>query len=215
MAEYAIGRVAIVARGAWSAQTAYTRLDFVQHNGSGYVATADSTGQEPGAGGVTAWMLAASKGDAGPQGEPGAQGPQGEQGPQGAAGAQGATGADGQDGVSPTVEISKSGKVTTIAITDTQGTHTATINDGADGEGSGDMLKATYDADADGVVDNAAKLGGQLPAYYAAADHTHAAYQTQSITDSAGYYATDTVEGALAEIGNTLDGLDVALEGLL
>jgi|GEM_PF-746574 len=37
------------------------------------------------------------------------------------------------------------------------------------GEGSGDMLKATYDADNDGVVDDAEKLGGQAPAYYAAA----------------------------------------------
>lgn len=41
------------------------------------------------------------------------------------------------------------------------------------GEGSGDMLKATYDADNDGVVDDAAKLGGQVPSYYATAAHTH------------------------------------------
>ncbi|HWR22179.1 MAG TPA: BppU family phage baseplate upper protein [Feifaniaceae bacterium] len=39
----------------------------------------------------------------------------------------------------------------------------------AAGEGSGDMLKATYDADNDGVVDDAEKLGGQLPAHYATA----------------------------------------------
>lgn len=35
--------------------------------------------------------------------------------------------------------------------------------------GGGDMMKATYDTDNDGVVDNAAKLGGQSPDYYAAA----------------------------------------------
>ena len=33
----------------------------------------------------------------------------------------------------------------------------------------GDMLKSTYDTDGDGVVDNAAKLGGQAPSYYAKA----------------------------------------------
>lgn len=39
-------------------------------------------------------------------------------------------GAKGDDGVSPTVSTSKTGKVTTIEITDAQGTHTATVNDG-------------------------------------------------------------------------------------
>lgn len=34
----------------------------------------------------------------------------------------------------------------------------------------GDMLKSTYDTDGDGVVDNAAKLGGQTPSYYAKAE---------------------------------------------
>lgn len=38
------------------------------------------------------------------------------------------------DGFSPIVETSKSGKVTTIKITDKVGTKTATINDGADGK---------------------------------------------------------------------------------
>lgn len=42
----------------------------------------------------------------------------------------GAKGEKGDDGVSPTVTTSKTGKVTTIEITDTQGTHTATVNDG-------------------------------------------------------------------------------------
>ena len=48
----------------------------------------------------------------------------------------GDTGNPGADGVSPTVDVSRSGKVTTISITDKNGTKTATINDGADG-GSG------------------------------------------------------------------------------
>ena len=75
----------------------------------------------------------------------------------------------GPAGVSPTVSVSKTGKVTTITITDAEGTHTATINDGADGSGAGDMVRATYDADDDGIVDDAERLGGQLPDYYAKA----------------------------------------------
>ena len=39
---------------------------------------------------------------------------------------------------------------------------------GVDGEGAGDMLASTY-AESPGVVKDSAKLGGQLPAYYAAA----------------------------------------------
>ena len=40
---------------------------------------------------------------------------------------------DGADGVSPTVAVSKRGKVTTLTITDAEGTKTATVNDGEDG----------------------------------------------------------------------------------
>ena len=40
---------------------------------------------------------------------------------------------DGAAGTSPTVSVIKFGKVTTISITDKNGTKTATINDGADG----------------------------------------------------------------------------------
>lgn len=39
--------------------------------------------------------------------------------------------------------------------------------------GAGDMMKAVYDANNSGVVDNAERLGGLLPAGYAAAAHTH------------------------------------------
>lgn len=39
--------------------------------------------------------------------------------------------------------------------------------------------------------------------------------QPKSITDTGGYFITDTVEGALQEIGSQLDGLDAALEALL
>ena len=43
-------------------------------------------------------------------------------------------GKGGADGISPTVAVSKSGKVTTIEITDKDGVKTATINDGEDGD---------------------------------------------------------------------------------
>lgn len=43
------------------------------------------------------------------------------------------------------------------------------ITDNIENLGAGDMMKANYDTDGDGVVDNAAKLGGQAPEYYAKA----------------------------------------------
>lgn len=49
----------------------------------------------------------------------------------------------GNDGVSPTVAVSKSGKVTTVSITDKNGTKTATINDGADGSNGKDGANGT------------------------------------------------------------------------
>ena len=61
---------------------------------------------------------------------------------------------DGKDGVSPSVSVSKSGKVTTVTITDAAGTKTATINDGADGEagknGTSVTVSAVRESDADG-----------------------------------------------------------------
>lgn len=41
--------------------------------------------------------------------------------------------------------------------------------------GYGDMLKATYDADGDGIVDDSEKLGGKLPSYYATASELQTA----------------------------------------
>ena len=86
---------------------------------------------------------------------------------QGPAGQDGIDGTDGIDGVSPTVEISKTGKITTITITDATGPHIATINDGVDGTGAGDMLMATYDTDRNGIVDDSEKLGGVAADQYA------------------------------------------------
>ena len=89
-------------------------------------------------------------------------------------GATGSAGPTGADGVSPTVAVSKTGKVATVTITDKDGEHTFTVNDGADGSGSGDMMKATYDSNGNGIVDNAEKLEGHAASYFAQATHSHA-----------------------------------------
>ena len=89
-------------------------------------------------------------------------------------GATGPAGSTGSDGVSPTVAVSKTGKVATVTITDKDGEHTFTVNDGADGSGSGDMMKATYDSNGNGIVDNAEKLEGHAASYFAQATHSHA-----------------------------------------
>lgn len=82
--------------------------------------------------------LASLKGEKGEQGIQGIQGIQGERGLQGEQGVAGQDGNDGVDGYSPTVAVSKSGKTTTITITDKNGDHTATIQDGTDGQDGND-----------------------------------------------------------------------------
>lgn len=57
----------------------------------------------------------------------------GDKGDAGPRGATGPTGANGADGVSPTVSVSKSNGVTTISITDKNGTHVQTVKDGTNG----------------------------------------------------------------------------------
>ena len=75
----------------------------------------------------------------------------------------------GPIGPAPTVTVSKVGKVATVTI----GTETFTLTDGADGAGTGDMLKATYDTNDNGIVDNSEKLGGKSASEFAAAVHSH------------------------------------------
>lgn len=151
----------------WSANTAsYADTGVSAQGPAGPAGPAGSTGPQGPQG---------EKGDTGATGPQGPQGPKGDTGdtgptgPAGPTGETGETGPQGPAGVSPTVEISKTGKVTTITITDATGPHAATINDGADGSGAGDMVRATYDANENGIVDDAEKLGGQLPSYYASA----------------------------------------------
>ena len=112
---------------------------------------------------------------------------------QGPAGQDGVNGTDGIDGVSPTVEISKTGKVTTITITDATGPHVATINDGIDGTGAGDMRMATYDTDGNGIVDDSEKLGGVAANQYAL--KTDIPTYTMSATDDGNGNVTISIGG--------------------
>ena len=66
-----------------------------------------------------------------------AEGVNGKDGKDGTNGSDGTNGINGTDGVSPTVTVTKEGKVATITCTDVNGTTTATISDGADGSSSG------------------------------------------------------------------------------
>lgn len=146
----------------------------------------------------------------------------------------------GPEGYSPSVEITKSGKRTTITITDKTGPHVATILDGEDGPGSGgngDMTKAIYDTNNDGTVDsadvatNATKLGNQLPAYYAKATDiptvptnvsaftndagyiTSAPTKTSDLTNDSGFITGTEAQTALSELMSEIDDDYVAKAG--
>ncbi len=129
----------------------------------------------------------------GPQGETGPQGPKGDTGEQGPQGEAGPRGEQGTPGVSPTVTVSKAGQVTTVTFHTAEGDVEAEIRDG-----TGDMLKATYDADGDGVVDDAERLGGQLPTYYAPAA-TVPSVPAWALSDTKPAYTAEEVGAAAAE----------------
>ena len=104
-------------------------------------------------------------------------------------GTDGIDGTDGEDGFSPVVTMEKQGKVTTLTITDATGTHTTEIKDGNDGSGTGDMLKATYDTNDNGVVDNAEKVNNHtvetdVPANAVFTDTTYTAGAGIDITNN-------------------------------
>lgn len=86
----------------------------------------------------------------------------------------------GPAGPAPTVTVSKVGKVVTVTI----GTETFTLTDGADGQGSGDMSKSTYDTNDNGIVDNAEKLEGHAASYFAQATHSHAIADVNGLQDA-------------------------------
>ena len=131
-------------------------------------------------------------------------------------GPQGSTGAPGY---SPTVTVSKTGKVTTVTITDENGDHVFKINDGQDGTGSGDMHTSTYDpqgkaqdifayadAQAGAAMDEAtAAASAASSAQSAASSAQSAASSAQSAASSAQSAASraqSTAESKLSPTGN-------------
>lgn len=68
-----LGRVSIVPKGTWNANTVYNRLDAVVYDGSSWLAKKKNTGQLP-AEGSDAWQLLAERGADGRQGIDGAPG---------------------------------------------------------------------------------------------------------------------------------------------
>lgn len=64
-----------------------------------------------------------------------------------------------------------------------------------DSSQGGDMTKATYDANRDGVVDDAEKLGGQLPSYYAKSSDLSAKQDKLTIDTTVTSGSTNPVTG--------------------
>lgn len=118
---------------------------------------------------------------------------QGEQGIQGIQGIQGVAG----KGVTSITSID-AGKNHTLVANFTDGTsnNITTLRDGSDGTGSGDMTKATYDVNDNGIVDYAEALKDNLGNVLTYAD---VANKATKATTLAGYGITDAVQAPTSE----------------
>lgn len=74
---------------------------------------------------------------------------------------------------------------------------------------AGDMKKSVYDADGDGVVDNAQKLDGKTAAHFAAAQHSHAMSQVSGLSSALAGKADAAHRHEIADV----NGLQAALDG--
>ncbi len=74
---------------------------------------------------------------------------------------------------------------------------------------AGDMKKSVYDADGDGVVDNAKKLDGRTAAQFAAAQHSHAMSQVSGLSSA----LTGKADAAHSHKIADVNGLQSALDG--
>ena len=117
----------------------------------------------------------------------------------------GKDGEPGKDGVSPTVEVEPISGGHCVTITDATGPKSFNVMNGVDGsggDGSGDMLKAVYDSNNNGVVDDSEKLGGKTPDQYASANHAHEEYANAEhdhdifIVGESGFVPAPTVDAA-------------------
>lgn len=120
----------------------------------------------------------------------------------------GEDGNPGKDGVSPTVTTSKSGKVTTIKITDASGTKTATINDGADGAaGKSAYQYATEGGYAGTETEFRQKLAKDIPSVAQEAGESESLVMSQKAVTDLVADALGTGGGTAAEY-ETVDSVD-------
>ena len=152
---------------------------------------ADFTGEQLAA-------LKGEKGDTGATGATGATGPQGDKGdtgPQGPKGDTGATGATGPQG--PKGDKGDTGPQGPQGEQGPQGPAGAT---GAAGKDGYTPVRGTDYWTADDIA--------TIQSYV---DEKATVFQSKSITDSGGHFTSDTVEGALQEIGAELAGINTLL----
>ena len=143
----------------------------------------------------------------------GKDGEDGQPGKDGTDGQPGKDGSNGKDGVSPTVTVSKSGKVTTVKITDANGTKTATINDGTDGKDGSDGQNGKDGQNGSNGVDGNGIKSAVLNADYTLTltfdDGT--SYTTPSIRGAAG---KDGADGKDGQDGAKGDKGDQGIQGI-
>jgi hypothetical protein len=99
--------------------------------------------------GAYQWIPVRTKGDTGSQGPKGDTGEPGKDGTDGQPGRDGTDGQPGADGYSPTATVEKSGNKAVITVTDKNGTTTAEVYDGKNGDGGSgaiDIIKVNGEA---------------------------------------------------------------------
>ena len=132
-------------------------------------------------------------------------------------GDRGEQGERGLDGVSPVVAIDTISGGHRVSITDVNGTQSFDVLDGVDGsggDGSGDMIKAVYDSNNNGIVDDAEKLGGKTPDQYASAEHTHEEYADAEHTHE-GYASVDHSHEEYADADHDHDSFAIGNAGFV
>ncbi|HIN63814.1 MAG TPA: hypothetical protein EYM95_04180 [Candidatus Obscuribacterales bacterium] len=139
-------------KGAWSSTTNYEIGDAVSFGGSSYIATAQSTDEQPP--NASFWGVLAQKGDTGATGAIGPEGPEGPEGPQGPAGATGATGAAGATG--PEGPQGPAGPTGATGATGAQGAQGAQGNPGPEGL----VWRGAWNSATSYVVDDAVSHNG-------------------------------------------------------
>ena len=138
--------------------------------------------------------LKGEKGDTGPAGPQGAQGSTGPQGPQGAtgpAGPSGGTGAQGKSAYQIWLELGNSGSEADFiaSLKGDKGDKGDKGETGSSGDGSGDMAKAVYDVDNDGVVDKAKTADKAMSADNGIRTYDHSKSGTVHNLTGSGYMA--------------------------